>query len=87
MRNNPFHLPGDNSGPSARRGPGGAASGCYDMIKTFFDEWCCDWDPWTCTCKHKCPIIKLPSTKTIKKCIKSHDEWITVCNGKEIRYR
>ena len=37
MRTNPFHVPGDNSGPGARRAPGGSSSGCKNIIVNFIE--------------------------------------------------
>ena len=82
----PVFRPQPDIPESGRRAPGGASSGCHDTLMTFCDEWCCDWDECTQKCKAKCPIIKSPSTKTITKCIKSHTEWVTICNGILIRY-
>jgi len=31
-----------------------------------------------------CPIIKAPSTKTVKMCVKSHIERVTICGRDKI---
>ncbi len=82
MHNNPFHVPGDNGGPAARRAPGGSSSGCHNIIVKVCDEWCCDYDECTKTCKVKCPMYKPSSSKAVKKCIKFHFEPRVRCPGK-----
>jgi RHS repeat-associated protein len=87
MRTNPYHFPGDNQGPAARRAPGGSSSGCYNMLEKFCDKWCCNWDECNQTCKSECPVIHSPSMKPIIRCTKFHYEWVTICNGNLIRYK
>jgi len=71
-----------------QRVPGASGSGCHDDVMTFCDDdgWCCDWDECLGECMAMCPIIKGPSTKTVKKCVKSHQEPVTICQGKVYRY-
>jgi RHS repeat-associated protein len=82
MRTNPFHVPGDNSGPGARRAPGGSSSGCKNIIVKECEEMCCDYDECTGKCKTKCPMLSSPSSKVVQKCLKYRYVPKVNCQGK-----